>query len=247
MLGNCNTNLLKFTNMVKNIVLLHGWGARVVKLFPLQNELRKLGWNVYVPKLPGFGLKPPKRPWVVDDYVNFVTRKADERFGSKKYIIFGHSFGGRIAIKVGVERNDTISGLVLCATGGISRESIIKRVVFGSLAKIGKPFMQIPLIGATIRKLFYIIVGEHDYEKTSGVMRKTFRNVVSEDLKPLINKIKYPVLILWGKEDRITPFSDAKVITSKLSGAKLKTFNNQGHQLPYNLPEKLAQEINKWI
>ena len=65
----------------KNIVLLHGWGASVKKLKPLANELEKQGWKVFVPKLPGFDLKPPESVWGVSEYADYVSKKAVEYFG----------------------------------------------------------------------------------------------------------------------------------------------------------------------
>ena len=68
----------------KNIVLLHGWGASVEKLKPLASELKKKGWDVLLPKLPGFDALVPKTVWSLKDYSDFVLKQAGKKWGKKK-------------------------------------------------------------------------------------------------------------------------------------------------------------------
>jgi pimeloyl-ACP methyl ester carboxylesterase len=229
----------------KNIVLLHGWGANSKKLKPLGKELEKLEWRVFIPKLPGFELGVPREIWGIGDYARYVLKKARKYFCKDSFYIFGHSFGGRIAIKMAVDIPN-ISGVILCATGGISRGNPFKRAIFFILAKAGKALLIIPPGARFWRKLLYKLAREHDYEKAQGVMREVFKKVISEDLRSSISKIQLPTLVLWGEEDQVTPISDGKFIKSKLPGAKFVSFRGQGHKLPYKKPAEIAQEIEKW-
>ncbi|KKQ43294.1 MAG: alpha/beta hydrolase fold protein [Microgenomates group bacterium GW2011_GWC1_37_8] len=119
-------------------------------------------------------------------------------------------------------------------------------MVFSTLAKTGKVFLITPKLAVKFRKLLYKAAREHDYEKTQGIMKEIFKKVISEDLRPLIPKIKVPTLVLWGEEDKMTPIKDAHFIKSALPGSKLVTYKRQGHKLPYEKPEQLALEIEKW-
>jgi pimeloyl-ACP methyl ester carboxylesterase len=114
------------------------------------------------------------------------------------------------------------------------------------LAKVGKVFLLFVPFAKAWKRFLYKIVREHDYEKTKGVMRETFKKIISENLKPLICSIKVPVLILWGEKDVMTPFTDALFIKKTLPKSKLVAFQNNGHKLPYEKPKQLAKEINKW-
>jgi pimeloyl-ACP methyl ester carboxylesterase len=232
--------------MVKNIVLLHGWGAETKKLKPLKHQLEKRGWNVYLPKIVGFEKPPPAFAWGIKEYSAYIKDEARKKFTDEKYFIFGHSFGGGIAIKLASLKIDNIQGVVLCATRGISRGKSIKRLVFAGAAKAGKLFLITPVLAGKFKKILYKAAREHDYEKLDGVMKEVFKKVISEDLKPLITKINKPVLIIWGREDKVTPVSDAYYINKNLKECKLTIFNAQGHQIPYNIPEKLAEEIDLW-
>lgn len=233
--------------MKKNIVLLHGWGAETTRLAPLQKELEKLGWKVYLPELPGFEKPAPKNVWGIGEYSRYIVNEANKKFKNEKYFVFGHSFGGGIAIKLASSKSKKISGAVFCATRGISRGKSVKRLVFASAAKAGKVFLLTPHLGKGFKKLLYKAAREHDYEKLDGIMRDVFKKVISEDLKQYLEKIIVPTLILWGNKDKMTPVKDAHYIKSAVKSTKLVLFDDQGHKLPYEKPYELAEEIDKWF
>jgi len=64
----------------KNIILIHGWGARADKLLPLEKCLTVLGWSVKKIKLPGFDLANPLTSWGMQEYADYVLAKI------KKYL-----------------------------------------------------------------------------------------------------------------------------------------------------------------
>lgn len=235
--------------MPKNIVLVHGWGASSKKLTPLARELRKLGWNVFIPKLPGFDLSPPTSIWTTPEYSEYILKESLSRFKSKKFFVFGHSFGGRIAIMLGKREKgigNKLSGIVLCAASGLSRDSIFKRLPMKILARSIKVGRQIPLAG----KLFDLVYERGQkryYKKAPGIMKDIFQKLAEEDLKPLVLRIRIPTLILWSDKDRMTPVKDAYFLKLKIKNSKLKIFENLGHTLPYDKPQELAKEINIWV
>lgn len=231
--------------MDKNIILLHGWGSEVKKFYPLKNQLEKLGWNVLIPKLVGFEKPAPKEIWGIKEYSDYVYDETRKYFGENNIFVFGHSFGGGIAIKLASEKKG-FKGVILCATRGISRGKSIKRIVFSAFAKAGKVLLLTPPLADKFRRLLYLAAREHDYEKTKGIMKDIFKKVIAEDLKPLLPKIRIPVLILWGLDDRMTPVKDAYKIKSLLPESKLIVFRKQGHKLPYEKPKYLAKEIDIW-
>lgn len=228
----------------KEIILLHGWGASKDKLLSLGESLEKRGWRVLIPDLPGFGDSSlPSKPWDLSEYSELILKLIDNFWPGRRVYIFGHSFGGRVVIKLTSLSSGKIKGAVLCGSAGISRANILKRLSFLLLAKIGKV---ISPKSDKLPQLIYKLAREHDYEKTEGVMRETFKLVVGENLKPLLSKIKAPTLVIWGKEDKMTKHADAIIINSKIKKSELVSFSGQGHQLPYQEPEKLAEQITKW-
>ncbi|MBN2479801.1 MAG: alpha/beta hydrolase [Parachlamydiales bacterium] len=235
--------------MVKNIVIVHGWGATTKKLQPLERELKNTGWNTLLLKLPGFDLPSPDHEWYLDDYIIFIVGKAKENFKKKKFFLFGHSFGGRVGIKTAKDPHlgTLLNGLILCSAGGVSRGKIIKRIFFIVVSKIGKVLMLFPKSAKIFKKFVYKAAGEHDYEKTEGVMRGTFRNIIKEEIKNDLEKINTPVLILWGKDDKVTPVKDAYYLNKNIKNSKLKLYSGRTHNLPYVEYKNIAKDINNWF
>ena len=50
-------------------------------------------------------------------------------------------------------------------------------------------------------------------------MRKTFVNVVNQDLTPLLSGIKNDTLLIWGDKDTATPLEYAKLMELLFDGA----------------------------
>jgi pimeloyl-ACP methyl ester carboxylesterase len=78
--------------------------------------------------------------------------------------------------------------------------------------------------------------GSPDYRAASETMKKIFINVVNEDLKYCLPKIKVPTLIIWGENDKETPVKDAKIIEKLVPDSGLVVFKNAGH---YSYLDKL--------
>ncbi len=226
------------------IILLHGWDASKTKLLPLGKSLKREGWQVFILDLPGFGKSGfPLKAWNLEKYVEFLLKVINRYWQGEKVYLFGHSFGGRIAIKFANLYPERVKGIILCGSAGISRANLVKRKLFLFLTKMGKS-----LIGENkqLEKLVYKLAGEGDYQKTSGVMRETFKLIIDEDLGPILPGLKIPVLILWGKKDRMTKYSDALEIKKAVKQSKLISFAGSGHQLPYKKPELLVKKIKEW-
>ncbi|EKD62985.1 MAG: alpha/beta hydrolase fold protein [uncultured bacterium] len=231
--------------MNKNVVLIHGWGSSTLKLDKLSMDLEELGWQVLLLPLPGFDLQPPSTVWGVKEYADYIYKESSKFFNGSHFVVFGHSFGGRVAINIGARRLPATEGIVLCATSGVSRGNKAKRFVFSTLAKSGKI-----ILGKRPRKLFksflHKLSREHDYEKLEGVMKEIFKKVVAYDSLPEVKKIKVPVFIIWGDSDRMTPLADAKKLKSLIGRSKLYVFKNLGHTLPYVRPKQIAKLIDQW-
>lgn len=231
------------------IIILHGWGSSSAAWETPKKLLEKEGLEVFVPDLPGFGKEPPpKIPWSVSNYVDFVLRFAREN-GLDKFVLIGYSFGGRVAIKLAAEYPEKVERLILTGVP-VGQRKTLKASIFNLLAKIGKVFFWFPPLSfftPLARKFLYYLASEWDYYKTTGVMRQVFKNVINEDLAPLLFKINLPTLILWGKEDKVTPVSFAHFFKEKVSQAKLVILPAVSHKLPYENPEVFVKEIEKFL
>ncbi len=229
----------------KPLIFLHGWGSSSLNLKKPIKILSK-DFLVFSPDLPGFGkTTPPQKPWKVSDYARFILEFAQKQ-NLKKFFLIGHSFGGRVAIKMAAKSPKKIEKLCLCNASGVGRPSFSKRLPFYILAKLGKLLFSIwpfCFIQTFARKLLYKLAREKDYLQIKGKMRQTFKNVIAEDQSKEAKKIKVPTLILWAERDKQTPLALGKKMHSLINNSQLIIIPNATHGLPFLEPKTFARHV----
>lgn len=234
--------------MNTTLVCLHGWGGSQASFRELLTALDGVpNVQILTPDLPGFGAKPePKKPWTIDDYADWVEDYIQQHRDphARALVILGHSHGGRIALMLAARqarktqrarRTTTIppiDRLFLCAPAGIRHARHFRRIIGLTLAKSGKLLCAIPGLATLAplgKRLLYRLVRVHDYERASPIMRETLIRVSRQDLRPLLKDIRTPTELFWGKDDRMTPFGDARIMEREIPGAILHAFAGIRH------------------
>lgn len=237
------------TRMSKTLVCLHGWGGSSESFTELRAALDGSGIVILTPDLPGFGTEPePPEPWTTDDYVDWVEAYVRAHVISGSFSLLGHSHGGRIAIKLTARGTMHPEHLYLCAAAGIRHPRHIKRMIGLTLAKSGKFFLSIPGLRALSpfgKRILYKLVRVHDYEKASPILRETLIRVSREDLRPILKNIDVPTNIFWGKDDRMTPFSDALLMKKSIPNSTLIAFDGVRHRIHRDRATEIAAVIKR--
>ncbi len=231
-------------------LILHGWGGSLDSWVKVQKILAKQGYRTISLDWPGFGKSTtPQKPWGVKDYSDFLL-KFIEKLNLKKIILLGHSFGGRVAIKFAGKRPDKIRRLILCSSAGIKPKLNLKTKVIFKIAKMGNTVLS-PKIFVRLkngaRNLFFVFLRHKDYVKANGIMRKTIRKVLEEDLLPILPQIKTMTLIIWGEKDKMVPVKNAYILKEKIINAQFHILPQVGHSPHLEAPEKLAQTIINFL
>ena len=209
------------------VVMLHGWGANI-ELFRSSAEFIATKYTVAACDMPGFGETPePPTDWVVDNYTDFVIEFI-KKLGLKKVILLGHSFGGRVIIKLCNRKAlpFEISRLILVDAAGIRPEKTDEQLKKEKIMKLGKK-----LLGAFPKLLekMQSMVGSADYRAASPMMKRVLINVVNEDLSHLLPSIKQETLLIWGTLDTATPLSDGEKMEQLIPDAGLAKIEGVGH------------------
>ncbi len=215
------------------IVLLHGWGSNI-KLFSNLIDLLSKKYTVVAMDMPGFGeSQEPPSAWCVDDYVDFVIKFLAD-YDAKQVMLLGHSFGGRVIIKLN-SRNDlpfTVSKVILVDSAGILPPKSNKKSWRTRKYKMGKAFLSTKImrkIAPNALEKLRVKYGSADYVAASPLMRQVLVKVVNEDLEPLLPNIKCPTLLIWGVNDTATPLSDGEKMEKLIPDAGLVKLENAGH------------------
>lgn len=241
--------------MLKNLVILHGWQSSKEKWQSVKELIEKTGIKVFNPDIPGFKQETKlDKAWTLDSYLEWFdeyVKNHPELING--FFLLGHSFGGRMTIKISSQGKYNLNGIILVSAAGIkSKPAVYKKILFffAQLIRVLK-IEEIPLISGVyifLRKLFYrYILRKTDYLQATGFLKDTIKNVLTEDLTLLLEKISTPTLIIWGKKDKITPLKDAFLMKEKIKDSKIELIDSADHAVHLQEPERLAELIINFI
>ncbi|MBM3814060.1 MAG: alpha/beta hydrolase [Acidimicrobiia bacterium] len=217
------------------VLLLHGWGARLETFHPLFQALSH-GFRTVALDLPGHGESAvPPEPWHVSDFLGCVLAFMDRRNLEKPHIV-AHSFGGRITIKLAALHPERAGRLLLTAAAGVPpRQSLRTRIrrmagsTAGKLQRFARTRLPAsePLVRAFNARLLPRLASR-DY-LNAGAMRETLIHIVTEDLTAHLPRVQSPALLVWGDQDRDTPLECGRTMARLIPESELVVLEGAGH------------------
>lgn len=216
------------------VLLLHGWGAQIESFAPVIFALEKYR-RVIAPDLPGFGKsEAPAGPWTVADYMEF-TAGLMRALKLEKADILCHSFGGRIAILLAATYPHMAGKIIFVDAAGVRPRRTLKYYARTCTYKLQKKIAASPRMAALFRRMGVDVAakiknaGSSDYRALPDHMKKTFVNVVNQDLSGYLKKIQSPSLLIWGENDTDTPLRYAHKMEKEIPDAGLVVLKGAGH------------------
>ncbi len=230
------------------LFLLHGWGSSCQSFDGVEAALADR-FRCLAVDLPGFGWSPiPPAAWGTREYALHVEHLLTA-LGVERSACLGHSFGGRVAIRLAAEAPARVSKLVLVASAGIRAPRGARYYARLGVTKLLKRVLSLPLWGAAGARLLarrLERVGSRDY-RTAGAMRPTLVRLVNEDLAPLLPAIQAPTLILWGDRDTEVPRRNAEILQAGIRGSRLVVFEGAGHFPFLDLPKDFCDATKAFL
>ncbi len=237
------------------VFILHGWGANLEVYNSVADVLAEK-YTVVSFDFPGFGKTPePPEIWDVSAYADF-TEKFISSFGQSKVILMGHSFGGRVILKLVSKENlaFSVSKILFVDSAGVMPKRSKKQNFRTRIYKAGKFFLSLypvrkmfPDALENLRKKF----SSADYASASEKMRGVLVKTVNEDLTPLMKNVKCTTLLIWGVNDTATPYSDAEIFEREISsgGADvgIVKIENAGHYSFLDQPYVFGKIIRSFL
>ena len=215
------------------LVVLQGWGTEM-SLYDSVAAAVSDSYRVIQFDLPGFGNSDePREPWNVDAYADFFCSFM-EALGIKKAVLLGHSYGGRVIIKLAARESIPfeIEKIVLVDSACVMPERSASQKFKVRMYKIKRNF----LTSKPVHSMFPEVIdywmskqGSEDYRNASPMMKKCLVMAVNEDLQHLMPSVKQEVLLVWGDLDMDTPISDAHKMEEKMPNAALVVLTGTDH------------------
>ncbi len=226
----------------ETVVLLQGWGTDLGIYDSVADAINEK-YRFIQFDLPGFGgSDEPREPWNVDAYADFFC-KFMEALGIKRAALIGHSYGGRIIIKLASRESIPfeIKNIVLIDSAGIMPRRSFKQKFNIKKYKLIKKIVNIKVIYTLFPELiddWRSRQGSADYRNASPMMRQCMVMAVNEDLTDLLPLVRQDTLLIWGDRDTATPISDGKLMEERIPNSGLCVLEGCGH---FSFLEKPSQ------
>jgi 2-hydroxy-6-oxonona-2,4-dienedioate hydrolase len=161
-------------------------------------------------------------------------------------VLVGNSFGGHVALRIALQRPDLVAGLVLAGSSGLIERTMVREIT----VRPSREWMR-----RKISELFFDPskhMRESDLERAhkelseragARAMVKLSRSARSDHLGERIQGIRAPCLLIWGKQDIVTPPEAAHEFKAKLPDARLVWFDQCGHAPMIEKPEEFARAV----
>lgn len=216
-----------------SVVALHGWMRSGADFSTIVSGLDAVSVH-----FPGFGITPePPVAWGTEEYAEALAT-AIEPFGP--VVLVGHSFGGRVAVRLAASRPELVRGLVLTGVP-LLRLKAAPKPALGF--RIVRSLARARIIPQSVLEKQRRKYGSADYLAARGVMRDILVRVVGEKYDDDLARVKAPVRMVWGELDPAAP-ADAGIAASKLiGGARFRQIAGAGHLLEGPLETAVREEL----
>lgn len=234
----------KGTEESANLVFLHGMFGGLSNYDALVEYIDD--YNIYVPAIPLYEFKARKLT-----FTNMAKwlHSFMEALEIDNPILLGNSMGGHLALEYTVQHPENVAGLILTGSSGLQERD------FGSTfpRRNDRDY---------VRKQAAITFYDDDFvteELMDEIMevindRSNLLNVLAiaretheYSMEDYLPEIDQEVLLIWGKQDEITPPKVAEEFHKALPNSRLKWIDKCGHAPMMEHPEKFAFHLNEFL
>ncbi len=184
----------------KDLLLLHGYLSSK-EAFAAQVAYFSRFFRVTAIDFLGFGhSRALTSAFSVGDYADWL-KDVMRALGLLKPHVIAHSFGCRVAVKAACGDPTLFDKIVLTGPAGV----ILKRGIRYRF-KVGAYRFVKKFAPAFAERKF----GSKEYRQLSPLMKESYKKIVNEDLRACASGVLSDVLIVEGKDDKVTTKAEAE-------------------------------------
>lgn len=225
------------------LVFLHGMFGGLSNYDNLIHHIDD--YNIFVPSIPIYNYE-------ADDLsISALTHWLHtfmETMEIHRPVLVGNSMGGHLALDYTLQYSQNVSSLVLTGSSGLQekkfgsqcprrndREYIRKQAALTFYEDLINDEIMDDIMGvisnpAKLRNILTIARDTHEY-----------------DMEQFLSQLQQDVLLIWGRNDEITPPEAARKFYAKIPNAQLKWIDKCGHAPMMEHPKTFALFLNEFL
>lgn len=241
------------------LVLLHGFAANKENWLRMAAHLTD-SYNVYAIDLPGHGESDQDldRDYSIEAQVGYVNQILDALDLGRIHMV-GNSMGGAITALYAATYPDRVITATLLDPAGVFQydSELVSLVLDGKnplivsepgdferlvdFALEQKPFVPWPI---------YSVMEDRALARQE-INQRIFLQIRDSGYQPAfrdaLSAITSPVLIVWGKQDRVIDYRNADVFAEHIDRSRKVLLDNVGHAPMIEVPDETAELVTDWI
>ncbi len=255
------------------VILVHGTLAWSKTWEVIAPQIAAAGFRVIAPDLPPFGYsqRPPNADYGRDAQARRILALADA-LGLTRFDLVGHSFGGGATIEAAFTAQERVNGLVLLDVA-MAWDKLAGGPPLAALFDI-RP-VRTTLMATTFTNPLLTGMGLRDFvaddsiiseartdlyrrplavEGTSAAVGDWFVSGLFGDERQsrAADKSRYatfapPVMIIWGREDTVTPLAQGEYLNALFGDARLSVLPDVNHIPHLEAPDRVAELIVEFL
>jgi pimeloyl-ACP methyl ester carboxylesterase len=240
------------------LLLLHGLGGTWAYWAPAMALLARSARCIAL-DLPGFGHSDAPRGGFTLDAAAAGLVAAMDAIDAGRAVVCGHSLGGPLAVRLGLNHPEAASRLILVGPSGLKpapawqSHALALMPVYRLLRQAPVPWEHwllrvAPLRRAALRTLVddpstvslamarTIVDGGRQARELQGAVTASFDTGLAEEARDVVA----PIAAIWGDRDRMVPVADAEVLLHAVPSATLHLLPACGHLPMVERPHAFA-------
>lgn len=233
----------------KPFVFIHGFPLDHATWLPVAGILAKKA-HCILPDLRGLGKSPvPGTKTTIPQMAEDVIRLIDTLEVDKACFV-GHSMGGYVAMQIARAYPERVFGLGLVATRSepdstkkaaerlASRDAVLNDGTSGLIDTMAERLTNRPEIRRLVKPVM---------QKTSpqGIALAQYAMAIREDATVWLRELTYPIVVVAGGRDVISPEKGMKDLCSQLMDGRWYFSSRASHMLPLEEPGLIARALEE--
>lgn len=228
------------------LLLLHGAGGNRLHWPP---QIRRLpGARIYALDLPAHGESGGRPEATISGYAERVVDWMRE-VGVERAVLAGHSMGAAIALTIALRLPRNVAGLVLI--GVSARLTVDPEILRLSASRASYPQAVERVVAAAFSATAEAGLVQQALERMQDcpaqVFHADFRACDGFDVRRRLSEIEPRSLVLWGRDDRLTPPDRCRALAEGLPQAASCELADAGHMVMLERPREVAARIKDFL
>ncbi|MFH1752769.1 MAG: alpha/beta fold hydrolase [Candidatus Omnitrophota bacterium] len=184
----------------------------------------------------------------VGNLTNYVLNFADST-GLDKAVYIGNSLGGHIALDIAIKARDRIDALVLTGSSGLFEKGYEEDLQIHPKKpyvrkKVGELFFDQALVTDELVDSVFNALSD---KKNRLKAIRLFKAAKSYNVKSLLGLIDCKTLLVWGRQDLITPEDVALEFNKMIKGSTLEFIEDCCHAPMMEHPERFVNLVSGFL